>query len=352
MLPLNCREYEALARETLTQPVYDYYAGAAGDEITVRENEAAWTRVRLLPRVMVDVSRIDLRTTALGQPLSMPVMTAPCALNALAHADGELAVARAVSAEGIGQVLSTLSSYPLEEVAAAAPAPRWFQLYCYRDREITRELVRRVDAAGYAAICVTVDVPRPGNRERDLRNNFRVPAHVRAANFGAAIEDTGDGSALLNYISAQFDPSLTWEALSWLRNITSLPIVVKGVLAAADARLAVEHGANGVGVSNHGGRQLDTVVSSCDALPAVVDAVGSSAEVFVDGGVRRGTDVLKALAMGARAVLVGRPYLWGLAVDGERGVRRVLTLLRDDLSLSMALAGTPTVASVGRTLIG
>lgn len=352
MLPLNCREYEALARETLSQSVYDYYAGAAGDEITVRENEAAWTRVRLLPRVMVDVSQIDLRTTALGQPLSMPVMTAPCALNALAHPDGELAVARAVSAEGIGQVLSTLSSCPLEEVAAAAPAPRWFQLYCYRDREITRELVRRVDAAGYAAICVTVDVPRPGNRERDLRNSFRVPSHVRAANFDAAIEDTGDGSALLNYIAAQFDPSLTWEALSWLRSITALPIVVKGVLAATDARLAVEHGADGIGVSNHGGRQLDTVVSSCAALPAIVDAVGSSAEVFVDGGVRRGTDVLKALAMGARAVLVGRPYLWGLAVDGERGVRRVLTLLRDDLSLSMALAGTPTVASVGRTLIG
>ena len=350
-LLLNMRDYEAQARAVLPQPVYDYYAGGAGDEITVRENEAAWARLRLLPRVLVDVTSCQLATTVLGHPVSMPIMTAPCALNALAHPDGELAVARAVSALGTGQVLSTLSSYALEEVAAAAPAPRWFQLYVYRDREVTRELVQRAERAGYTALCVTVDMPKPGYRERDYRNGFRVPAHIRAANFGAAIEDTESGSALLQYINDQFDPSLSWEALEWLCSITSLPVVVKGVLAPADARLCVEHGAKGVGVSNHGGRQLDTVVSSCDALAPIVQAVRGEAEVYVDGGIRRGTDALKALALGARAVLVGRPYLWALGVDGERGVVRLLTLLRDDLALAMALAGTPRLAALDRSII-
>lgn len=348
---LTLQDIESLASETVPQAVYDYYAGGAGDEITLAENVAAWTRLRLLPRVMVDVANCDLRTSVLGEPISMPILTAPCALNRLAHADGELAVARAAAAEGTVQVLSTLSSVSLEAVAREGSSPRWFQLYVYRDRSITRDLVQRAEEAGYAAICLTVDVPRPGNRERDLRNQFRVPHGIEAANFGHVIADAGSGSALLQYIGDQFDPSLTWEGLTWLRSITSLPIVVKGVLAPDDARLAVQHGAAGIGVSNHGGRQLDTVLSSCDALRAVVDAVQGEAEVFVDGGIRRGTDVLKALALGARAVLVGRPYLWGLAVDGERGVRRVLTLLREDLSLSMALAGAPRIDAIGRVLL-
>jgi 4-hydroxymandelate oxidase len=349
--PLNYRDYEALARERLSPSAYDYYAGGAGDEITVRENELAWSRRRLLPRMLVNVSACDLRTTALGAPISMPIITAPCALNQLAHPDGEIAVARAVAAEGTAQILSTLSSTSLEDVATTGPAPRWLQLYVYRDRAITRALVQRAEAAGYTAICLTVDVQRPGNRERDVRNAFRVPTHIRAANFGQAIEDTQDGSALLKYINVQFDPSLTWEGIEWLRSITSLPIVVKGILSPVDARLAVQHGVAGIGVSNHGGRQLDTSITSCDALAPIVDAVAGGAEIFVDGGIRRGTDVLTALALGARAVLIGRPYLWGLAVDGERGVRRVLSLLRDDLALSMALAGTPTVPSITRALL-
>lgn len=350
-LLLNSRDYEAAARESLSQSAYDYYAGGAGDEITVRENEAAWNRLRLVPRMLVDVSKCDLRTTVLGAPISMPIMTAPCALNRLAHPDGELAVARAVAAEGTVQVLSTLSSVSLQDVAQAAPDERWFQLYVYRDREITRALVQRAEAAGYTAICLTVDVQRPGLRERDYRNNFSVPADVRAANFDDAIVDAGSGSALLHYINNQFDPALGWEALEWLRSITKLPLVVKGILSPDDARLAMEHGAAGIAVSNHGGRQLDTSVTSCDALAPIVDAVNGAAEVYVDGGIRRGTDVLKALALGARAVLVGRPYLWGLAVDGERGVRRVLTLLREDLALSMALAGTPRIPDVTRAMI-
>jgi len=348
---LNPRESEAMARERLPVEVYDYYAGGAGDEITVRENELAWTRLRLIPRVLVDVSVVDTRTSVLGQSIAMPIITAPTALNKLAHADGECAIARAVAAEGTLQVLSTLSSTSLEEVAGAARAPRWFQLYVYRDRQVTHDLVRRAEASGYAAICLTVDMPRPGNRERDARNAFVVPSHVSAANFNHVIADVQSASALLAYISQQFDPSLTWESLAWLRSITSLPIVVKGILSAQDARLAVEHGAAGIAVSNHGGRQLDTVLTSCDALPAIVDAVSGRAEVYVDGGIRRGTDVLKALAFGARAVMIGRPYLWALAVDGEHGVRRVLRLLREDLSLSMALAGAPTIPNITRALL-
>jgi len=348
---LNLRDYEQLARERLPQMVYDYYAGGAGDEITVHENEQAWARVRLRPRVLVDVSACDLSATVLGQPISMPLMTAPCALNALAHPEGELAVARASAAAGIVQVLSTLSAYRMEDVAAASDGKRWFQLYCYRDRGITRDLVARAEAAGFLALCVTVDVPVPGPRERDARNRFQVPPHIRAANLAHLIPDSADGSALLKYVSDQFDPSLTWETLDWLRSITRLPIVVKGILTGEDARLAAQHGAAGIGVSNHGGRQLDSVAATCDALPEVVDAVGGEVEVFVDGGIRRGTDVLKAIALGARAALIGRPYLWGLAVDGEAGVRRVLHLLRDELRLSMALAGCPKISAISATLI-
>jgi len=348
---LNLRDYEQLARERLPQMVYDYYAGGAGDEITVRENEQAWARVRLRPRVLVNVSACDSSTAILGQPVSMPLMTAPCALNALAHSEGELAVARATTAAGIIQVLSTLSAYSLEEVAAAANGQRWFQLYCYRDQGLTRALVERAEAAGFAALCVTVDVAVPGPRERDVRNRFKVPPHVRVANLAHLVPDDADGSALLKYVSDQFDPSLTWEALDWLRDLTRLPLVVKGLLTAEDARLAVEHGVSGIVVSNHGGRQLDSVAATCDALPEVAAAVAGQAEVFVDGGIRRGTDILKAIALGARAVLIGRPYLWGLAVAGEDGVRRVLNLLRDEFRLSMALAGCPKIGDIRAALI-
>jgi 4-hydroxymandelate oxidase len=349
--PLNLEEYERRARERLPQMVYDYYAGGAGDEITLGDNERAWARVRLRPRVLVDVSACDLGTTLLGQPVSMPLVTAPCALNALAHPDGELAVARATAAAGIVQTLSTLSSYSLEDVAAAARGARWFQLYVYRDRGVTRELVARAEAAGYAALCLTVDVAVPGTRERDVRNRFRLPPDVRVANLAQRIPDTDEGSALLHYVRQQFDPGLSWGTLEWLRGLTRLPIVVKGIVTAEDARLAVEHGVAGICVSNHGGRQLDGTIATCDALPEVVDGVAGRAEVLVDGGIRRGTDVLKAIALGARAVLVGRPYLWGLAVDGEAGVRRVLDLLREELGVSMALTGCPAIAGIGRALV-
>ena len=347
-------EFEKEARERLPQMVYDYYAGGAGDEITLRENELAWGRRRLRPRVLVDVSACDARTTVFGEPLSMPLMTAPCALNSLAHPDGELAVARATAAAGILQVVSSLSSHRMEEISAAsegAGGRLWFQLYCYRDRGITRELVQRAEAARYAAVCVTVDVPRPGTRERDTRNRFQVPPEIRVANLAHQVPSSDQGSALLKYVGEQLDPGLTWDSIDWLRGLTRLPVVLKGILTAQDAALAVAHGAAGIVVSNHGGRQLDTAVATCDALPEIAAAAQGAAEVFVDGGIRRGTDVLKAVALGARAALIGRPYLWGLAVEGETGVRRVIELLREELLLSMALSGCASVGDIKASLV-
>lgn len=349
--PLNLSEYEAIARSRLPKEVYDYYAGGAGDELTLKESRDAWAKVRLRPRALVDVSAIDMTTRILGRPVSMPVMLAPCALNALADPEGELAVARAASAAGIIQVLSSISAYSVEDVAAASSGPKWFQLYCYRDRGITRSLVERVEAAGYCALCVTVDVAVPGVRERDARNRFKIPAEMRLANFAHVVADNPGGSALEMYASKQFDPTLTWESIEWFRGITKLPIVLKGVLTAEDAREAVKRGVDGVIVSNHGGRQLDGTVTSCEALPEVAEAAGGRVEVYVDGGIRRGTDVLKAVALGARAVLIGRPYLWALAAVGEGGVSHLLAMLREETRVAMGLAGCPSLSNVGRTLV-
>jgi len=355
--PINLHDYESQARERLPQMVYDYYAGGANDELTVAENVRAWDRLLLHPRVLVNVSAVDLRTTVLGRPVAMPLLTAPCGFNMLAHPEGECAVARAAAAAGIIQVVSTAATQTLEEIAAASlgRGERWFQLYCYRDREITRDLVRRAEAAGYTALCVTVDVPLLGRREREIRDHFHLPAGTTMKNLEPYAADLmaapGEGSALAAYADSLWDSSLTWDVIGWLRSITRLPLLLKGILTADDARRAVEHGVAAVIVSNHGGRQLDTVVSSCEALPTVVDAVAGRAEVLVDGGIRRGTHVLKALALGAQAVLIGRPYLWGLAAGGEAGVGHVLELLRDELALAMALAGCPNVSRIGRTLV-
>ncbi|MEW6721604.1 MAG: alpha-hydroxy acid oxidase [Thermodesulfobacteriota bacterium] len=352
--PSNLNEYEALARESLSPVVYDYYAGGADDEVTLGENLRAWRRIRLRPRLLVDVSRIDPAITLFGRALSMPVLTAPCSFNALAHPDGECAVARAAEASGILQIVSMTANKSLEEIAASSRGHRWLQLICFRDREITRDLVRRAEAAGCSALCVTVDQPLFGRRERDIRNAFSLPPGLTMKNlepYAAERLSSDDPSAMGKFVEDMFDSSFTWEVIAWLRSVTKLPVVVKGVLTAEGARFAVEHGAAGLVVSNHGGRQLDTVPATCEALPEVVDAVKGKADVLVDGGIRRGTDVLKALAMGARAVVVGRPYLWGLAVDGEAGVRRVLELLRREIVLAMGLAGRPTIGGIDRTVI-
>jgi 4-hydroxymandelate oxidase len=350
--PVNVSEFEALARERMTASAYDYYAGGAEDEVTVAANRDGFARLALRPRVLTGTHEVSMRVELPGASLSCPVFLAPTAFNKLGHPDGELAAVRAAGAADTLMCCSTISSTPIEDVAAAASGPLWFQLYVYRDREVTRDLVRRAEVAGCRALVLTVDTPRLGRRERDARNAFALPPDIAIAN----LERYGTADALrwastssfTAYVHRLIDDSLTWESVTWLRGITALPVLIKGIVTAEDAVLAIEHGAAGVIVSNHGGRQLDGTVATIDALPAIADAVAGRVPVLVDGGIRRGTDVFKALALGATAVGIGRAYLWGLAADGEAGVTRVLEMLRAELELTMALAGCPTVGAIGR----
>ena len=355
---VNVFDLEAIARERLARDAYDYYVGGALDEVTLRENRAGYDRLALAYRVLVDVSRRDPKTTVLGQPVAMPILVAPTAFHRLAHPEGELATARAAGAAGTVMVLSGLSTTRVEEVVAASGGPVWFQLYVYRDRAATERLVRRAEAAGCRALVLTVDAPLIGRRERDVRNRFHLPpgltvANMQAEGYGELPAPTAD-SGLAAYVSGLLDPSLSWPDVAWLRSITRLPVLVKGIVRADDALRAADAGAAGIVVSNHGGRQLDTAPATIEVLPEIADALaarGHRLEVLVDGGVRRGTDVLKALALGARAVLVGRPILWGLASGGEAGVSAVLELLRAELDLAFALAGCASVRDVTRDLV-
>jgi len=348
--PINLPDFEALAKARMEPSAYDYYAGGAEDEWTLAENVRAFDRVAIRPRVLAGTETVDLRTDVLGAQLAFPVALAPTAFNRLGHPDGELAAARAAGAAGTVMCVSTIASTPLEDVAGAATGPLWFQLYVYKDREVTRDLVARAEAAGYRALVLTVDTPRLGRRERDVRNNFTLPPGIGIVNlerYGTpeALRWAGT-SSFTQYVHALLHSGLTWESVDWLRSITTLPILIKGVLTGEDAALAIAHGAAGVVVSNHGGRQLDGAIATLDALPGIADAMAGRGVVLADGGIRRGTDVFKALALGASAVLVGRAYLWGLAADGETGVARVLQLLREELELTMALAGCSSVAAI------
>jgi len=354
---LTVADYERGARDALDPKARDYYASGARDEITLAENRAAFRRIRLRYRVLRDVSERDAGLRLLGHELEFPVVVAPTAFHKLAHPEGERATARAAGGAGSLMILSTLSTTPVEEVAEAAGeagAPLWFQLYVYRDREATESLVRRAEAAGCEALVLTVDAPVLGTRERDVRNRFRLPDGLRIENLGgskAQLPAKAGESGLGAYVDELMDPSLRWADLEWLTGLSELPVLVKGIVHPADARLAVSHGAAGIVVSNHGGRQLDTAPATIDALPAVVHAVEGRIPVLLDGGVRRGTDVVKALALGADAVAVGRPVLWGLAVEGSAGARRVLEILRDELDEAMALCGAPALADLGPDLI-
>jgi 4-hydroxymandelate oxidase len=348
--PVSLAEYEELAREVLPQEAFDYFAGGAGDEWTLGENRAAFSRFVLRPRVLVDVSERDTSTTVLGQRVASPVLVAPTALQRMAHAEGEVAMARAAAAAGTVMILSTLASCTIEDVAEAGSS-RWFQLYVQRDHELTAELVKRAHAAGYSAIVLTVDLPVVGTRDRDTRNGFTIPEGLGYVNLGVERPRDTEGSDFAAYVGFLSDQSVTWDDLAWIRSLSPLPLVLKGILTAEDARLAAENGVDAVVVSNHGGRQLDGSIPSVEALPEVVEAVGGRLEVLLDGGVRRGSDVMKALALGARAVLVGRPAIWGLAVDGERGAARVLELLRAELETAMALAGCRTIAEITPALV-
>ena len=331
--PVTVDDYEPIARERLPRDVYDFYAGGAGDEWTLVENRRAFDRWSLRPRYLRGAGSPDPSTSILGVPISFPVLVAPWAYQGLAHPDGELASARAAAAAGIAMVVSSTTTEFLEDVAAASDGPKWWQLYVFDDRKITSEMLRRIVAAGYSAVCLTVDFPVMGLRHRDTRNGFVPPIGMPAS-------------------SLTFDPLLSWDDIGWVRERTpGLPVLVKGILTAEDAELAVAAGVDGVVVSNHGGRQLDGVPAGITALPEVVDAVAGRVPVLMDGGVRRGTDILKALALGAAAVMVGRPLIWGLAVDGEAGVSHVLALLRAEFENAMALTGCRTVAEITGALV-
>ncbi len=326
-------DYEPVARERLSADVYDYYAGGAGDEWTLAENRRSWERWSLRPRVLRGSAVPDPSTSILGTPISLPLLVAPWAYQSMAHPDGEPATARAAAAAGTIMVVSSTAVDTLEDVATAADGPKWWQLYVFRDRGATTDMLARVVDAGYEAICLTVDVPHLGLRHRDTRHGF-VPR------FGASTSEV------------QFEPQLTWDDIGWVRErIAGLPLLVKGILTAEDAELSVAAGVDGIVVSNHGGRQLDGAPAGLTALPEVVDAVSGRVPVLVDGGIRRGTDIVKALALGADAVMAARPFVWGLAVDGEAGVSGVLALFRHEFEHAMALCGCRTVAEIDPALV-
>lgn len=373
------RDYEKEARGLLSKMAYDYYRSGADAERALKRNQKAFERFVIWYRVLVDVSQRDLSTTVLGFPVRSPILIAPTAYHKMAHPDGELATARAAEAAGTIMVASTLATTSLEEIAEATTAPKWFQLYVHKDRAFTESLVRRAESAGYEAIVVTVDTPLLGRRLRDEKNRFDLPAGLHMANLVHAAEEKGSAapaaevieqaeenkddakeekkilkeerSLLSSYVADRHDAAFTWEDLPWLKSLSHLPIVLKGVMRADDAARAAAAGVSGIIVSNHGGRQLDGSPATLDALPGVVRAVEDRCEVFMDGGIRWGEDVFKALALGARAVLVGRPILWGLTVGGEQGVVDVLRILTSELSRTMALAGCSSVTTIDRTMV-
>ena len=367
-----------MATRRLPVAVNDFIEGGAEDEITVARNRTAFQALTFERRALTDVSRRDLATTLLGTPVTMPVALAPVGLAALAHPTGERAAAVAAANKGVLSTLSASSCWSLEEVAAAAHGPRWFQLYIWRERSVTEEIVERARLAGYTALVLTVDVPVAARRERDLRNGFTIPPKPSIRHAGDVLrhlgwfgrlaidEAVGHGLTMGNFRSAGgvrtrlvmmdvvnglFDASVTWDDIEWLRSVWSGPLVVKGITSAADATNAVAQGADAVWVSNHGGRQLDGLPATIDVLPEIAAAVGDSVEVYLDGGVRRGSDVVKALARGARACMIGRPYVYGLAAGGQAGVERVLDHFRTEIDATLALVGCPSVGELDESYL-
>ena len=345
---VSVTEFRDLAMDVLADDAFDYVDGGSWDELTLAENDAAWLRRRLRPRVLVDVAAVSTTTTMIGQAISMPVAIAPMAAHGLAHPDGEGATVRAAAAADVPLILSTMSSRSIEEVAAIAPdGIRWFQLYHQGDQGRSRALVERAEAAGYRAIILTVDLPVLGYRERDRRSGFRLADSL--GNFGDATPTHVNRGAGSTPPTDQLSRSMTWDDLALIRSWSALPLVLKGILTAEDARLAADQGVAAIVVSNHGARQLDRTAATVDVLEEVVAAVAGRSEVWVDGGVRRGLDVAIALALGARGVLVGRPILYALATGGAPAVERALAILRAELEIALALIGAPTPADVIRS---
>jgi 4-hydroxymandelate oxidase len=347
-------QFEPLARRRLSQMAYDYVRSGGGDEISMRENRTGFERLQLEPSVLVDVSEIDTRVNLFGSKFESPILLAPVAYHRLYHAEGEVGTARGASAAGAGLVISTFTTTSIDEIARNMQQPIWFQLYVQRDREFTKDMVQRAVASGCKAVCVTVDTPVLGNRYGQL--SFGLPkgmecVHLRGMKTPGAAQITGDRTQRASIYDMLFDPSFNWNDLEWLRQVAGVPVLLKGVLSAEDGKLAVSCGADGVIVSNHGGRNLDTVPATIDALPRVVDAVAGRIPVMLDSGIRRGTDVLMSLALGAKAVFIGRPYVYGLAVGGARGVERVISILRDELERAMALTGRRSIAEIDSTVL-
>src|SRR5579859_4011141 len=345
-------QFEPLARRRLSQMAYDYVRSGGGDEISMRENRVAFERLQLEPSVLVDVSQIDTRVNLFGSELESPILLAPVAYHRLYHAEGEVGTARGANAAGAALVISTFTTTAIDEIARNTQQPIWFQLYVQRDRAFTKDMVQRAVASGCKAVCVTVDTPVLGNRYGQL--SFGLPkgmecVHLRGLGKVAATPEFKLEKGRI--FDPLFDPSFNWNDLEWLRSVAGVPVLLKGVLSAEDGRLAVSCGADGVIVSNHGGRNLDTVPATIDALPRVVEAVAGRIPVMLDSGIRRGTDVLMALALGAKAVFIGRPYVYGLAVGGAKGVERVISILRDELERSMALTGRRSIAEIDATVL-
>ncbi|KAL6335248.1 hypothetical protein AAG906_029484 [Vitis piasezkii] len=346
--PVNVNEFQELARQALPKMYYDFFSGGAEDQHTLRENVEAFSRITFQPRILVDVSKIDMSTTVLGFNISSPIMIAPTAMHKLAHPEGEIATARAAAACNTIMVLSFMSTCTVEEVASSCNAVRFLQLYVFKRRDVSAQLVQRAERNGFKAIVLTADTPRLGRREADIKNRMVSP---RLKNFEGLISTevvTDKGSNIEALASGMFDASLSWKDIEWLRSITNLPILIKGVLTCEDAIKAVEVGVSGIIVSNHGARQLDYVPATISALEEVVLAVGGKVPVLFDGGIRRGTDIFKALALGAQAVFIGRPVIYGLAAKGKHGVRRVIEMLKDELEITMALSGCSSVKDISR----
>jgi isopentenyl diphosphate isomerase/L-lactate dehydrogenase-like FMN-dependent dehydrogenase len=344
--PINLFEYEAAAKEILPKPEYDYIAGGATDEISVDRNRRAYTSWALRPRVLRDVSTLDLSTTLLGTKVNLPVLIAPCGGHKRAHPDGEIATYRAAAACGTVFTVSANSNSSFEELAQAAKGRLWVQMYPFRNKELTISWLKRARDNGYEAVVVTLDSQWPPKRERNIRNGYR---RTRGINYPESrVSETprpagraGEGS----------DPAATWSDLEWIKSAAGLPVIAKGIMTGEDVELCVDCGADAVIVSNHGGRHLDNTLATVEVLPEAVAAARGRLEVYLDGGIRRGADVVKALALGARAVFIGRPLFWGLAVAGEQGVVRVLTILREEIEITMAKCGRPTVASIDPTVV-
>ena len=349
-LPVDLMQYEPLARQRLSQMAYDYVRSGGSDEITMRENRLAFERLRLAPRVLADVSQLDTRISLFGAELEHPIMLAPIAYHRLYHPEGELGTARGANAAGAVMAVSTFTTTAIDEIARNTRSPIWFQLYVQRDRPFTKDMVQRAVAAGCKAVCLTVDTPVLGCRYGQL--SFGLPSHLECVHLrGLDLKKSVPTHSMGGVYDPIFDPSFNWKDLEWLRTVAGVPVLLKGVLSPEDGKRAIDYGVDGIIVSNHGGRNLDLLPATIDALPGIVEAVAGRLPVLLDSGIRRGTDVLTALALGAKAVFVGRPYIYGLAIAGARGVERVISILRDEFQRAMALTGRRSIAEIDGTVL-